>query len=289
MCILLLAGHTGGEKSLPAPGALARGSSKPGAWTEASACVRPRGLGGGDLRGVAAAGPSSAGDTRLPVVAARLRSGPAAQPLPARQLLGKATGALSPPHGRAPLSFSPCVGRVPVCRRPPSPQAPARGPSAPQPQTRSPLGLRGSCRPGQGGGVREATCRAAAGLVRPRRGGRALTWAPGPGPRTRSLALRTMANTERTFIAIKPDGVQRGLVGDIVKRFEQKGFRLVAMKFLRVRAPLPCPRSSWAAGLFPPRQRLVSAFAGRGAPLCSFRPRGNPSALCPLPCAPRAR
>lgn len=51
-----------------------------------------------------------------------------------------------------------------------------------------------------------------------------------------------MANTERTFIAIKPDGVQRGLVGDIVKRFEQKGFRLVAMKFLRVRAPrLPLP------------------------------------------------
>ncbi|XP_059527621.1 nucleoside diphosphate kinase B-like [Myotis daubentonii] len=42
-----------------------------------------------------------------------------------------------------------------------------------------------------------------------------------------------MANTERTFIAIKPDGVQRGLVGDIIKRFEQKGFRLVAMKFLR--------------------------------------------------------
>ncbi|KAM7077999.1 nucleoside diphosphate kinase B-like [Molossus nigricans] len=36
-----------------------------------------------------------------------------------------------------------------------------------------------------------------------------------------------MANTERTFIAIKPDGVQRGLVGDNIKRLEQKGFRLV--------------------------------------------------------------
>ncbi|XP_058139931.1 nucleoside diphosphate kinase B [Dasypus novemcinctus] len=44
---------------------------------------------------------------------------------------------------------------------------------------------------------------------------------------------RAMANSERTFIAIKPDGVQRGLVGEIIKRFEQKGFRLVAMKFLR--------------------------------------------------------
>ncbi|XP_053326586.1 nucleoside diphosphate kinase A2 [Spea bombifrons] len=41
------------------------------------------------------------------------------------------------------------------------------------------------------------------------------------------------ANQERTFIAIKPDGVQRGLIGDIIKRFEQKGFRLVAMKFVQ--------------------------------------------------------
>jgi len=38
------------------------------------------------------------------------------------------------------------------------------------------------------------------------------------------------ANRERTFIAIKPDGVQRGLVGKIIKRFEQRGFKLVALK-----------------------------------------------------------
>ncbi|XP_034425547.1 nucleoside diphosphate kinase A1-like [Hippoglossus hippoglossus] len=37
---------------------------------------------------------------------------------------------------------------------------------------------------------------------------------------------------ERTFIAIKPDGVQRGIVGDIIKRFEAKGFKLVAMKMV---------------------------------------------------------
>ena len=43
-----------------------------------------------------------------------------------------------------------------------------------------------------------------------------------------------MANAERTFIMVKPDGVQRGLVGDIVKRFEQRGFKLVAMKFMQV-------------------------------------------------------
>lgn len=29
---------------------------------------------------------------------------------------------------------------------------------------------------------------------------------------------------------IKPDGVQRGLVGEIIKRFEQKGYKLIAMK-----------------------------------------------------------
>ena len=44
-----------------------------------------------------------------------------------------------------------------------------------------------------------------------------------------------MGNDERTFIMIKPDGVQRGLCGDIIKRFEQKGFKLVAMKFMQVR------------------------------------------------------
>ena len=35
---------------------------------------------------------------------------------------------------------------------------------------------------------------------------------------------------ERTFIMIKPDGVQRGLVGEILSRFEKKGFKLVALK-----------------------------------------------------------
>lgn len=39
---------------------------------------------------------------------------------------------------------------------------------------------------------------------------------------------------EKTFIAIKPDGVQRGLVGEIISRFEQKGFTLVGLKLLNV-------------------------------------------------------
>lgn len=39
------------------------------------------------------------------------------------------------------------------------------------------------------------------------------------------------ANKERTFIMIKPDGVHRGLVGKIIQRFEEKGFKLVALKY----------------------------------------------------------
>jgi nucleoside-diphosphate kinase len=39
---------------------------------------------------------------------------------------------------------------------------------------------------------------------------------------------------ERTFLAIKPDGVQRGLVAEIIGRFETKGFTLVGLKFLKV-------------------------------------------------------
>lgn len=40
--------------------------------------------------------------------------------------------------------------------------------------------------------------------------------------------------SERTFIAIKPDGVQRNLVGEIISRFERKGFQLVGMKLIAV-------------------------------------------------------
>ena len=39
---------------------------------------------------------------------------------------------------------------------------------------------------------------------------------------------------ERTLIIIKPDGVQRGLVGEIINRFEKKGLKIVAMKLVSV-------------------------------------------------------
>lgn len=38
---------------------------------------------------------------------------------------------------------------------------------------------------------------------------------------------------ERTLLFVKPDGVRRGLIGEIVSRFERKGLRIVAMKMLR--------------------------------------------------------
>lgn len=39
---------------------------------------------------------------------------------------------------------------------------------------------------------------------------------------------------ERTLILVKPDGVQRGLIGEIVGRFERRGLKLAGMKFLQM-------------------------------------------------------
>jgi nucleoside-diphosphate kinase len=39
---------------------------------------------------------------------------------------------------------------------------------------------------------------------------------------------------ERTFVIIKPDAVQRGLIGKIITRFEEKGIKIVAMKLVSV-------------------------------------------------------
>lgn len=43
-----------------------------------------------------------------------------------------------------------------------------------------------------------------------------------------------MPEEQRTFIAVKPDGVKRGLVGEIIRRFENKGFKLIGLKMLHV-------------------------------------------------------
>jgi nucleoside-diphosphate kinase len=41
-------------------------------------------------------------------------------------------------------------------------------------------------------------------------------------------------SVERTFVAVKPDGVERGLVGEIIGRFERRGLKLVGMKLMVV-------------------------------------------------------
>ena len=40
--------------------------------------------------------------------------------------------------------------------------------------------------------------------------------------------------TEQTLVLIKPDGVQRGLIGEVITRYEQKGLKIVGMKFLQL-------------------------------------------------------
>jgi nucleoside-diphosphate kinase len=47
-----------------------------------------------------------------------------------------------------------------------------------------------------------------------------------------------MEKRERTFIMVKPDGVQRGLIGNIIGRMENKGLKLVAMKMMQINPDL---------------------------------------------------
>ncbi|KAJ8771278.1 hypothetical protein K2173_026455 [Erythroxylum novogranatense] len=48
--------------------------------------------------------------------------------------------------------------------------------------------------------------------------------------------VASMEQVEQTYIMVKPDGVQRGLVGEIISRFEKKGFRLTGLKLFQ------CPK-----------------------------------------------
>lgn len=43
-----------------------------------------------------------------------------------------------------------------------------------------------------------------------------------------------LSNEERTFIAIKPDAVKRGLIGKIIEKIEDKGYKIVGLKMLQV-------------------------------------------------------
>ena len=67
---------------------------------------------------------------------------------------------------------------------------------------------------------------------------------------------------ERTFCMIKPDGVKRGLIGDIIMRMERAGLKVVAMKMLsateeQVRAHYPMSDDAWIARL---GEKSLSSF-----------------------------
>ncbi|KAF5957342.1 hypothetical protein HYC85_004567 [Camellia sinensis] len=48
--------------------------------------------------------------------------------------------------------------------------------------------------------------------------------------------IASMEQVEETYVMVKPDGVQRGLVGEVISRFEKKGFKLTALKLFQ------CPK-----------------------------------------------
>ena len=98
--------------------------------------------------------------------------------------------------------------------------------------------------------------------------------------------------SEVTYIMIKPDGVQRGLVGKIVSRFEEKGYKLLAMKLMRPsreqfeRHYADLAGRSFFPGLVaymvsgPPR--ACGRWAGPCAPLVAMR-AALPHCHAPLP------
>ena len=71
---------------------------------------------------------------------------------------------------------------------------------------------------------------------------------------------------ERTYIMIKPDGVARGLVGQIIERFERRGYKLTALK------------------LFTPTKALLEEHYGehKGKPF--FEPLVNYMLMGPVVC-----
>ena len=48
------------------------------------------------------------------------------------------------------------------------------------------------------------------------------------------IYIRGVLTMEKTFLMVKPDGVQRNLIGEIVGRFEAKGFQLVGAKLMQI-------------------------------------------------------
>lgn len=97
---------------------------------------------------------------------------------------------------------------------------------------------------------------------------------------------------ERTLILVKPDGVQRGLIGQIIGRFEGRGLKLVGMKFIQMSEELAAEHYSVHQGK-PFYEGLVSyiisgpvvamVWEGNGAIIAARSTMGatNPVAAAP--------
>ncbi|MBI4018402.1 MAG: nucleoside-diphosphate kinase [Candidatus Aenigmarchaeota archaeon] len=76
---------------------------------------------------------------------------------------------------------------------------------------------------------------------------------------------------EQTLIVVKPDGVSRNLVGEIIRRYEAGGLRVAALKMLKASAPLIKKH-------YPAKKDYIMSLAGKGRkagdPLASRDPVG---------------
>ncbi len=87
------------------------------------------------------------------------------------------------------------------------------------------------------------------------------------------------ATKERTLVIIKPDGVQRSLIGEIIKRYEQVGLKLVGLKFLTPTADMARNHymvggEAWLEGV---GQKAMAAYEAKGekSPFATARECGE--------------
>lgn len=119
----------------------------------------------------------------------------------------------------------------------------------------SPLRGTGGCSPRVGTGSPCGTCCPLAPSSNPRCPGSSV-WSCYPSPRPAcgadprpvpgggagpSAPAAPPELQEKTLVLVKPDAVQRRLVGNVIQRFERRGFKLVAMKLLQVPNPAELP------------------------------------------------
>ncbi|XP_069859920.1 nucleoside diphosphate kinase A-like isoform X1 [Dipodomys merriami] len=95
------------------------------------------------------------------------------------------------------------------------------------------------------------------------------------------------AAQERTFVAVKPDGVQRRLVGEVVRRFERKGFKLVALKLVQASEELL--REHYAELRGRPFFGRLLDYMRSGPVVAMVSPGGRGAGGPGLPADPRAR